>query len=49
MFDAVVRVVIAYALPLDAVPGVTTVHWIVLFVLLYGFTMIYSRTNDLLA
>ncbi|MDX6258989.1 MAG: hypothetical protein QOH84_677, partial [Kribbellaceae bacterium] len=49
VFDAVVRVVIAYALPLDAVPGVTTVQWIVLFVLLYGFMMIYSRKNDLLA
>ncbi|MGZ0149463.1 VC0807 family protein [Kribbella sp. WER1] len=47
--DAVVRVVIAYALPLDAVPGVTTVQWIVLFVLLYGFMMVYSRKNDLLA
>lgn len=49
VFDAVVRVVLAYALPLDAVPGVTTVQWIVLFVLLYGFMMIYSRKNDLLA
>jgi hypothetical protein len=49
VFDAVVRVVIAYALPLDAVPGVTTAQWIVLFVLLYGFMMIYSRKNDLLA
>ncbi|MEU4192852.1 VC0807 family protein [Kribbella sp. NPDC026611] len=49
VFDAVVRVVIAYALPLDAVPGVTTVQWIVVFVLLYGFMMIYSRKNDLLA
>lgn len=49
VFDAVVRVVIAYALPLDAVPGVTTIQWIVLFALLYGFMMIYSRKNDLLA
>lgn len=49
VFDAVVRVVIAYVLPLDAVPGVTTIQWIVLFALLYGFTMIYSRQNDLLA
>lgn len=49
VFDAVVRVVIAYALPLDAVPGATTVQWIVLFVLLYSFMMIYSRKNDLLA
>ncbi|HWD79302.1 MAG TPA: VC0807 family protein [Kribbella sp.] len=49
VFDAVVRVVIAYTLPLDAVPGATTVQWIVLFVLLYSFMMIYSRKNDLLA
>ncbi|WP_432885767.1 VC0807 family protein [Kribbella sp. CA-245084] len=49
VFDAVVRVVIAYVLPLDAVPGVTTIQWIVLFALLYGFMMIYSRKNDLLA
>jgi hypothetical protein len=49
VFDAIVRVVIAYALPLDAVPGVTTAQWLVLFVLLYGFMMIYSRKNDLLA
>ncbi|GAA1599528.1 hypothetical protein GCM10009804_65170 [Kribbella hippodromi] len=49
VFDASVRVVIAYALPLDAVPGITTAQWIILFVLLYGFMMIYSRKNDLLA
>lgn len=49
VLDAVVRVVIAYALPLDAVPGVTTAQWIALFVVLYGFMMIYSRKNDLLA
>jgi hypothetical protein len=49
VLDAVVRVVIAYALPLDTVPGVTTVQWIVLFAGLYGFMMIYSRKNDLLA
>ncbi|MER7246273.1 VC0807 family protein [Kribbella sp. NPDC000426] len=49
VFDAVVRVGIAYALPLDAVPGVTTIQWIVLFALLYGFMMIYSRKHDLLA
>jgi len=47
--DAVVRVVIAYTLPLDAVPGVTTAQWIVLFVLLYAFMFGYSRKNDLLA
>ncbi|MFF0338801.1 VC0807 family protein [Kribbella sp. NPDC004875] len=47
--DAVVRVVIAYTLPLDSVPGVTTIQWIVLFALLYSFMMIYSRKNALLA
>jgi hypothetical protein len=49
VFDAIVRVVIAYVLPLDAVPGVATVQWVVLFAVLYGFMMIYSRKNDLLA
>jgi hypothetical protein len=47
--DAVVRVVIAFALPLDAVPGVTTVQWFVVFGLLYAFMFWYSRKNDLLA
>jgi hypothetical protein len=49
VLDAVVRVVIAYTLPLDAVPGVTTAQWIALFVVLYGFMMVYSKKNDLLA
>ncbi|WP_405058589.1 hypothetical protein OG474_38490 [Kribbella sp. NBC_01505] len=49
VLDAVVRVVIAFALPLDAVPGVTTVQWFVVFVLLYAFMFGYSRKNDLLA
>ncbi|WP_112241788.1 VC0807 family protein [Kribbella monticola] len=49
VLDAVVRVVIAYTLPLDAVPGVTTTQWIALFVVLYGFMIVYSRKNDLLA
>ncbi|TDU89535.1 hypothetical protein EV138_3106 [Kribbella voronezhensis] len=49
VLDAVVRVVIAYTLPLDAVPGVTTAQWIALFVVLYGFMIVYSRKNDLLA
>ncbi|MFF1819405.1 VC0807 family protein [Kribbella sp. NPDC058245] len=49
LLDAVVRVAIALALPLDAVPGVTTVQWIVVFVLLYVFMFWYSRKNDLLA
>jgi hypothetical protein len=49
LLDAVVRVAIALALPLDAVPGVTTVQWIVVFVLLYAFMFWYSRKNDLLA
>jgi hypothetical protein len=47
--DAVVRVVIAYTLPLDAVPAVTTAQWIALFAVLYGFMMVYSKKNDLLA
>jgi hypothetical protein len=49
VLDAVVRVVIAFALPLDAVPGVTTVQWIVVFAGLYLFMFWYSRKNDLLA
>ncbi|MFK4085300.1 VC0807 family protein [Kribbella sp. NPDC020789] len=49
VLDAVVRVVIAFTLPLDAVPGVTTVQWIVVFAGLYLFMFWYSRKNDLLA
>jgi len=49
VLDAVVRVVIAFTLPLDAVPGVTTVQWIAVFAGLYLFMFWYSRKNDLLA
>ncbi|MFI5732828.1 VC0807 family protein [Kribbella sp. NPDC051587] len=49
VLDAVVRVAIAFTLPLDAVPGVTTVQWIVVFAGLYLFMFWYSRKNDLLA
>jgi hypothetical protein len=49
VLDAVIRVVIAFTLPLDAVPGATTAQWVVVFAVLFGFMMIYSRKNDLLA
>lgn len=49
VLDAVVRVVIAYALPMDSVPAVTNAQWIVLLVLLYGLFLWYAKTRDLLA
>jgi hypothetical protein len=49
VLDAVIRVLIAFTLPLDAVPGATTAQWVVVFAVLFGFMMIYSRKNDLLA
>ncbi|GAA1531860.1 VC0807 family protein [Kribbella lupini] len=47
--DAVVRIVLAYTLPLDAVPGITTIQWFVLFGVLYTFMLLYSRKHKLLA
>jgi hypothetical protein len=44
--DALVRVVLAYSLPLDAVPGVSTVQWVVVLACLLVFHARYvSRTG----
>lgn len=44
--DALVRVVLAYSLPLDAVPGVSTVQWLVVLACLLVFHARYvSRTG----
>jgi hypothetical protein len=49
VFDAVVRVVLAYSLPVDAVPFWTLMQWIALFVVLYTYFLYYAKTRDLLA
>jgi len=44
--DALVRVVLAYSLPLDAVPGVSTVQWLVVLAGLLAFhTRYVGRTG----
>ncbi|MDS0136261.1 MULTISPECIES: VC0807 family protein [unclassified Amycolatopsis] len=47
--DAVVRVVLAYTLPLDDINLVTTVQWIVVLGGLIGFMAYYTRKHDLRA
>ena len=45
--DAIVRVVLAYALPLDAVPLVSTVQWLVVLGCLLAFHARYVGRNGL--
>ena len=49
VLDAVVRVILAYALPIDSVPAATSAQWIVLLAIVYGFFIVYARRNKLLA
>jgi hypothetical protein len=44
--DAAVRVALAYALPIDAAPGVSMAQWLVVLGCLLGFHTLYvSRTG----
>lgn len=43
LLDAAVRVVMAYTLPIDAVPALSTVQWIALLVVLQVISQIYLR------
>ena len=45
--DAMVRVVLAYSLPVDAVPGVSTVQWLVVLACLLIFHTRYVTRNGL--
>lgn len=45
--DAIVRVVLAYTLPLDAVPGVSTIQWLVVLGCLLVFHTRYVSRNGL--
>ncbi|AYF76733.1 hypothetical protein D7D52_26240 [Nocardia yunnanensis] len=45
--DAVIRIVVAYSLPLDAIPLVTTLQWLVVLGGLIGFHIFYVNRNDL--
>ncbi|MET9486854.1 VC0807 family protein [Nocardia sp. NPDC006630] len=45
--DAVVRVVLAYTLPIDAVPLVTGLQWVVVLGVLFGFHYWYVTKNGL--
>ena len=47
--DAIVRVVLAYTLPLDAVPGVSTVQWVAVLACLLAFHTRYVGKNGLKA
>ncbi|WP_405138910.1 hypothetical protein [Nocardia sp. NBC_01388] len=43
--DAVVRVVLAQTLPIDAVPLVTGLQWVVVLGVLFGFHVLYSGSR----
>jgi len=45
--DAIVRVILAYTLPLDAVPGVSTVQWLAVLGCLLAFHTRYVGRNGL--
>jgi hypothetical protein len=45
--DAIVRVILAYSLPLDAVPGVSTTQWLVVLACLLVFHTRYVSRNGL--
>jgi hypothetical protein len=49
VLDAVVRVVIAYTLPIDQVNLVTTVQWVIVLAFLISFMTYYTRKYDLRA
>lgn len=45
--DAVIRIVVAYSLPLDTIPLVTTLQWLVVLGGLIGFHIFYVNRNGL--
>jgi hypothetical protein len=47
--DAAVRVALAYALPIDAAPGVSTAQWLVVLACLLGFHTLYVNRTGLKA
>jgi hypothetical protein len=49
VLDAVVRVTLAYTLPIDEINAVTTVQWIVVLGGLVSFMTWYTRRHDLRA
>ncbi|TBO57931.1 hypothetical protein EYS09_20090 [Streptomyces kasugaensis] len=49
LLDSVVRVVLAYTLPIDSVMVVTTLQYVVLFVVLETFSRRYGRKPDRVA
>jgi hypothetical protein len=49
ILDAVVRVIIAYALPLDAVPIATNVQYVVMLAALLGWFFPYTARHGLRA
>lgn len=46
--DAVVRIVLAYALPVDAVPLISNLQYVVVFLLLEGFSRVYGRRRSVI-
>jgi hypothetical protein len=49
VLDAVVRVVLAYTLPIDQINLVTTVQWIIVLAFLISFMAYYTRKHNLRA
>ncbi|MFD6354866.1 VC0807 family protein [Nocardia tengchongensis] len=45
--DAIIRITLAYSLPLDAIPLATTLQWLAVLALLITFHTIYVTRNDL--
>ncbi|MEC3953661.1 VC0807 family protein [Nocardia sp. CDC153] len=45
--DAVIRIVVAYSLPLDAIPLVTTLQWLAVLAVLISFHIVYVNRNGL--
>ncbi|MEU2872402.1 VC0807 family protein [Streptomyces olivoreticuli] len=46
--DAVVRIVLAYALPVDAVPLISNLQYVVAFLLLEGLSRVYGRRRSVI-
>ncbi|MBF6331118.1 VC0807 family protein [Nocardia transvalensis] len=48
MADAVVRIVLAYTLPVDAVPLISNLQYVAVFLLLEGISRVYARRRSVI-
>ncbi|MFJ4653719.1 VC0807 family protein [Nocardia sp. NPDC088792] len=49
LLDTIIRVSLAYTLPLDSIPLVTTLQWLVVLAILITFHVVYITRHDLKA